>query len=121
VKAKNSKSYASLLADIQADYLQKFPDKLAVIESLMQSNDWELFQTEWHKLKGNGQTIGFKAISQIAEVMEQTCHLNPPSHELCRLGIELLKQLHLDQQLHLDLNLTRSAEWIRLKELATAL
>lgn len=116
MKAKSSKSYALLLADIQKDYLQSFSLKLSYIETLTQNSQWESLKSEWHKLKGNGQTIGFKSISQVSEIMEQNCLSPLPDPSICLMGLALLKQLNQDHLLHLDLELTRPSEWLTLKD-----
>lgn len=116
MKTKNPKPYATLLADIQADYLLKLPHKLKEMGILDPIYQWETLHTEWHKLKGNGQTIGFKAVTQVAALMETIDPSSPRASELNRLSLELLKQLYQDQQLTSDLELTKLTEWIKLKE-----
>jgi HPt (histidine-containing phosphotransfer) domain-containing protein len=69
---KNSKNpnLNSILSDLRSEYLKKFPDRLDLLQKLLDQNDFKLLESEFHKLKGNGQTLGLKWISEVSSWVE---------------------------------------------------
>ena len=69
-------SLKNLLAELQRDYLESIPTKIANIQLLWserRNGDLRALQTEFHKLKGTGRTYGLPEISQLGEALETLC------------------------------------------------
>lgn len=63
----------NLLADLQKDYLNSIPEKIANLIALRKSGHLEDLRTEFHKLKGTGRTYGLPEITQIGGAIEVLC------------------------------------------------
>lgn len=76
---KNSKNpnLESILADLRSDYLKKFPERVELIRKLTEQKNWIQLQSEFHKLKGNGQTLGFAWVTTLSSQLE--CSLKAQS------------------------------------------
>ena len=91
---------SEVLLELKKDYLQFFPQKLARLEELTEKQDWENLETEYHKLKGSGETYGFPEISIVCEVLEflaprkNSAAPNTTKQVTFAQAIELLKRMH---------------------------
>ncbi|MCS6837947.1 MAG: Hpt domain-containing protein [Bdellovibrionaceae bacterium] len=59
------------LKDLQTEYLQRLIVRLKKISNLLNLGHWSELETEFHKLKGNGKTLGFSWVSELAAPIEQ--------------------------------------------------
>lgn len=84
-----------VLGELKEDYLKKLPHKIANIKSLIECQNWECLEDEYHKLKGTGKTYGFPEISVICEKLEYL--VQQKNHQNCELfnqANELLERMH---------------------------
>lgn len=68
-KSKNS-NIDSIIHDLKQDYIAHFPKRLQLIAQLIEEKNLEQLQSEFHKLKGNGKTLGFQWISVLSGNIE---------------------------------------------------
>lgn len=59
-----------LMAELQQEYIQSFPAKIADIEAYIQVQDISNLINSFHKLKGSGKTYGIPEISELGERFE---------------------------------------------------
>ncbi len=79
-----------LFSELKSEYLESFPEKIAVIEKLWQKKDRRQLEDEFHKMKGTGTTYGVAEVSNVAEIMEAMCYQGHP-----QLGFAVLISLEL--------------------------
>lgn len=91
-KAKKSKPHEleDLFAELKAEYLESFDEKITLIETLWQKQNRKDLQGEFHKIKGTGTTYGVREVSDVAEIMEDMCHQAGP-----KLGLSLMFSLEI--------------------------
>jgi HPt (histidine-containing phosphotransfer) domain-containing protein len=58
------------MAELQKEYIQSFPAKIADIEVYIQTQDITNLINSFHKLKGSGKTYGIPEISELGERFE---------------------------------------------------
>jgi len=68
-KLKNS-NLDSIISDLKHDYLAKLPARLELLKHLIEQKNLTELQSEFHKLKGNGKTLGFQWISILSGNIE---------------------------------------------------
>ena len=69
----NSPEYKKMMAELQADYLASFTDKIATFNKYFQEQNWSGLELEFHKLKGTGKTYGIPEVSTLCQKMEDIC------------------------------------------------
>lgn len=69
----NSPEYKKMMAELQADYLKSFPDKIAAFNKYFSEQNWSSLELEFHKLKGTGKTYGIPEVSTLCQKMEDIC------------------------------------------------
>jgi HPt (histidine-containing phosphotransfer) domain-containing protein len=62
---------AAMMASAQAHYVERLPTKLAEIEAMAASGDWEALGTAAHKLHGSAGVYGFALVSDAAGQLEE--------------------------------------------------
>jgi len=103
----NSKNFALEFLKLQEKYLINFQEKLLKIEDCLKNHDQESLADHFHKLKGNGQTYGFKSITDIATLVDQHYKIKSPDYlHWATIGLSLLKEIHplLINKTTIDLN-----------------
>lgn len=105
---------SEVLAELKAEYRQKFPEKLAKLRALHADQDWAALKEEFHKLKGTGRTYGYPEVSQLCEALEQLCGKPSVSASLVEKCFPVFeKMLTAWQDGHLyDLSLNEDAQEI---------
>jgi len=63
-------SLDELLKTLQKEYLSELPERIATIQSHVESKNIESLKEDFHKLKGTGKTYGLPEISELGEKME---------------------------------------------------
>ena len=93
-KDSGPKKLAEILAELKAEYLAKFPEKIAKLKSLTAAQNWPGLEEEYHNLKGTGKTYGYPEISALCEKLEKLSQ-NPStqSPQLFQQAIVLLEQI----------------------------
>jgi len=84
---------SEILAELKAEYIQKFPAKVTKIEVLFQKEDWDDLREEFHKLKGTGLTYGFPEVSILCEALEVRCTRRPVDSAVLRLCFPLFQRM----------------------------
>jgi HPt (histidine-containing phosphotransfer) domain-containing protein len=88
-------SLHNLLAELQKEYLESLPEKIAAINGLIKSGEMELVETEFHKLKGTGRTYGVPEISRVGELGERACWIPDSKRDAAiAQALELLQKVH---------------------------
>jgi HPt (histidine-containing phosphotransfer) domain-containing protein len=83
-----------LLADLKKDYIADLPNKITLITALLKSGDSDLLETEFHKLKGTGQTYGVPEVTRLGEMIESICQKPKAQRDpLIVLALELLTKI----------------------------
>jgi hypothetical protein len=62
-----------MMANLKKEYLDSFPQKIAVIDEHFKAKNIELLRDDFHKLKGTGKTYGMPEVSVLGEVVERVC------------------------------------------------
>jgi HPt (histidine-containing phosphotransfer) domain-containing protein len=92
-------TFAAELAKLQEKYVQTFPEKIQTLELLYASQDRAGLAELFHKLKGNGKTFGFAAITEIARLVDLHHKKNSPDYfQWAGLGITLFKLIYPSMQ-----------------------
>jgi HPt (histidine-containing phosphotransfer) domain-containing protein len=85
-------SLKEVLAELQRNYLQAIPDKIILIETLYKNRQYDLLETEYHKLKGTGRTYGLPEVTLLGAALERLCETD---RERLQVAVPLsLKLLH---------------------------
>jgi HPt (histidine-containing phosphotransfer) domain-containing protein len=86
-KSKKTKANElnSLFAELKAEYIDTFEEKIFVIEKFWQEYNTQQLENEYHKIKGTGSTYGVKEATDVAEVMEDLCHQSSEQLGVCIL------------------------------------
>src|SRR5438067_1747973 len=69
-------SLKEVLAELQRNYLQAIPEKITLLEKLHNSKQYDLLETEYHKLKGTGRTYGLPEVTLIGAAVERLCEID---------------------------------------------
>lgn len=69
-KIPNIISIASEFAEVSPDYLARRKEDLLKLAKAIQENDYEAIRATAHKTKGSAASYGFKALTDIAAVMQ---------------------------------------------------
>jgi HPt (histidine-containing phosphotransfer) domain-containing protein len=85
VKKSKDTELNTLFAELKAEYIDTFEEKIAQIEKFWQQYNAQQLESEYHKIKGTGSTYGVKEATQVAEVMEDLCHQSSKQLGLCVL------------------------------------
>lgn len=89
-------SLQDLLAELQKTYLATLPEKVLNLETLWKTNQVELLETEYHKLKGTGRTYGLPEVTQVGEAMEHLCGgVASALDQAVPLSLILLTRIHV--------------------------
>jgi HPt (histidine-containing phosphotransfer) domain-containing protein len=92
-------SFDDLLKTLQEDYLKSLPEKIKIITAQVQANDASNVRESFHKLKGTGKTYGFPEVSELAEVVENICIVQPGAGlNAARQAIPVLEDIHRVRQ-----------------------
>jgi HPt (histidine-containing phosphotransfer) domain-containing protein len=86
---------STVLGELKEDYLKKLPTKFENLKALINGQNWEALEDEYHKLKGTGKTYGYPEISVICEKLEFL--VQQKNHQSCELFLqanELLEKMH---------------------------
>lgn len=70
-------SMNDMLKELQKDYLQSLPEKIADIRAHIKAGAVSELEMAFHKLKGTGKTYGIPEISELAAAVEHICHDKP--------------------------------------------
>ena len=65
-----------ILAQLQRNYLASMPEKIAALDTFWKKRDFELLETDYHKLKGTGRTYGLPEVTQIGAALERLCEID---------------------------------------------
>jgi chemotaxis protein histidine kinase CheA len=104
-----------ILAGLKRDYLKSLPDKIAAIEKLWKSDDVDLMETEFHKLKGTGKTYGLPEISELGLIAENLCSAEAEArNQAVRITLSLLGQIHKTRLRGKEFDLRTSKEFAAL-------
>ena len=88
-------SLSNLLAELQKEYLESLPEKISGIQDLINKNEFELVETEFHKLKGTGRTYGVPEISRVGELGEKACWIpDAKRNDAIAQALQLLLKVH---------------------------
>ena len=92
--ADQPQELSTLFAELKAEYIETFAEKIEQIEKLWQQYNRKDIEMEFHKIKGTGATYGVKEATQVAEVMEDICHQGSAQLGTCILfSLEILKKI----------------------------
>ena len=117
---KENMSLDDLLNDLRKTYLAALPDRIALIESLLEKHQYPLVETEFHKLKGTGKTYGLPEISQVGEVTERLCENGTTTaDESVPTALKLLKKIFAARTAGQPVSLENDPDFLYLTELAT--
>ncbi len=88
-------SLQNLLADLKKEYLESLPEKIKMISELIKTQQLELVETEFHKLKGTGRTYGVPEISRVGELGERSCWITDSKRDdALAQALGLLHKVH---------------------------
>lgn len=88
-------SLQNLLAELQKEYLDSLPEKIKSISELINTQQLELVETEFHKLKGTGRTYGVPEISRVGELGERSCWITDSKRDdAISQALKLLAKVH---------------------------
>jgi HPt (histidine-containing phosphotransfer) domain-containing protein len=111
-------SLQDLLAQLRKEYLASLPEKVRHIRKLYQMGDFNLVETEFHKLKGTGRTYGFSEISQLGQMAEELCQANIQIRgEMVEIAFDLLGQIYQMRNQNQVLDLEAQPGYTRLLQL----
>lgn len=105
---------SEVLAELKAEYQEKFPEKLTKMRTLHAAQDWPALKDEFHKLKGTGRTYGYPEVSLLCEALEQLCGKPAVSASLVEKSFPVFEKMLLAwREGHLyDLSLNEDAQEI---------
>lgn len=90
----NSNARTQAFLQLQEKYLLNFPEKLERIEECLNNQDLNGLGNHFHKLKGSGQTYGFKPITDIALPVHLHYKLQSPDFlKWAKVGFTLLQKI----------------------------
>ena len=90
----NSNNRSQAFLQLQEKYLHNFPEKLEKIEEYLNNQDLNGLGSIFHKLKGSGQTYGFKPITDIALPVHLHYKLQSPDFlKWAQVGFSLLQKI----------------------------
>lgn len=93
-KKVQSNELNTLFAELKAEYLETFTEKITTIEKAWQAKNRKQLESEYHKIKGTGATYGVNEATQVAEVLETLCHEGSNKLGMCVLvSIHLFKKI----------------------------
>lgn len=95
-KAPQSNELNTLFAELKAEYLETFTEKITTIEKAWQAKNRKQLESEYHKIKGTGATYGINEATQVAEVLEALCHEGST-----KLGLCIMVSLHLFRKIEI--------------------
>jgi HPt (histidine-containing phosphotransfer) domain-containing protein len=86
---------SQVLKELKAEYLIKLPQRILLLKSLTEQNQWTCLEEEYHKLKGTGKTYGFPEISTVCERLEQLTQKSETRNpEIFAQAVLLLERMH---------------------------
>lgn len=102
---------------LQKKYLLTFPEKLKKIEECLDNHDLKGLGNHFHKLKGSGQTYGFKSITDIALPVHLHYKLQSPDFlKWAKLGFVLFQKIQPLLQENNPLSLDTLPEFQQLRD-----
>ncbi len=91
----NNRNVSDDFLKLQERYRINLKDKFKKIEECVQKQDLTTLADYFHKLKGSGQTYGFKPISDIAALVhEHYKSQSPDFFQWAQVGLSLLQKIH---------------------------
>lgn len=70
-KKARAEKLIQVMQELKVEYLEKFPQKIALLKRLTEAKDYVGLESEYHKLKGTGKTYGFPEVSTVCEKLER--------------------------------------------------
>lgn len=119
MKTQN-KSLSQLLIQIRSDYLESFPTRLTLLRELLNAQNWTALETEYHKLKGNGHTVGISNVSTVAGELESYLKKhkgNPADIKILEIGHVLFDKIYQSELNDKPLKLESDLQWNELGSL----
>ena len=90
----DSLKHATLIAELQKEYLASFKEKFQCILDFHKKEDWYRVELEYHNLKGTGTTYEVPEVTELCQQMEQLCQeYGEIKKEWLEISIELLKKI----------------------------
>jgi histidine phosphotransfer protein HptB len=77
------------LGEIVEMFVDEMPERVTLIQQLLDLNDWEGVRRAAHQLKGSAGSHGFTPISPVAAVVEHSVTAGQPEEEI-RKAVEAL-------------------------------
>jgi HPt (histidine-containing phosphotransfer) domain-containing protein len=84
-----------LLAGLRKEYIASIPERLILLQHLLNCGELSELQDSFHKLKGSGTTYGLPEISMVAGLAEEICRdQQNQAPKAIPLLIELLAEIY---------------------------
>ncbi len=89
-------TWEKIFSELQNKYLSELPDKINRLQHHADQKNWKECEDILHQLKGTGKSYGFKEISQLAEIIEDSISLLSENKkvELLRHTIILFSKIY---------------------------
>lgn len=84
-----------LMAELQKEYIDSFPQKIADIQSFLKAKDLPNLINAFHKIKGSGKTYGVPEMSLLGEYYERLLKRSGEAalQYVC-ISLEILQKIH---------------------------
>ncbi|MCC6277720.1 MAG: Hpt domain-containing protein [Oligoflexia bacterium] len=81
---------SDVLAEIQKEYTDGFPEKIATIKAALSSNNWNALAEITHKIAGSGKTYQMPELSTLSRAIEMRLLKFQACDETAQLGAQKL-------------------------------
>jgi HPt (histidine-containing phosphotransfer) domain-containing protein len=79
------------LSELVELYVDEMPDRIATLQQLLESGDWEGLRRYSHQMKGAAGSYGFETISPIAGAVEDSVREGAPEDQIRQAAEELVQ------------------------------
>ena len=112
-------SFQEMMKQLTEDYIAGLPSKISEIETRLSAAHVTELREDFHKLKRTGKTYGLPEVSQLAELVEKICIVQPErAVEAASQGVELLRKIHIQRAAQQSLNLTSEESFRKIQQIA---
>lgn len=79
------------LAEIVAMFVDEMPERIVLIQQLLDARNWEGLRRAAHQLKGSAGSHGFTPITPVAAMVEDAIDAQSDEQDICRLVDEMVE------------------------------